>query len=124
MKEFDLKFFKVYGAAHFIMGFDVMLQKHPPSYVCSTTGKTPGINGWYLNGQLYSYLNAAIGVRGDYKLTKFDITVCSFSAAAMLYGEFIKPSYVEGKLACSYNILGAVKGNFDYEFQAGTKCQG
>jgi hypothetical protein len=127
-KEFGFDFFTVYGGVDFIMGFDVMMQKYPASFICPNTGTNPGFKGWYLKGQLYAYLNANIGVKGEIKITgvgtDFDFKVFSCSAAAMLYGELMKPSYVEGHLVCHYNILNAVKGNFNYDFKKGTRCGG
>lgn len=127
-KEFGFDFFTVYGGVDFILGFDVMMQKYPASFICPNTGTNPGFKGWYLKGQLYAYLNASIGVKGEIKITgvgtNFDFKVFSCSAAAMLYGELMKPSYVEGHLVCHYNILNAIKGNFSYDFEKGTRCGG
>jgi hypothetical protein len=42
----------------------------------------------------------------------------------MLYGELMKPSYVEGKVTCTYDILTVFDGSFDYQFEKGTRCGG
>lgn len=120
-KEYPLSSFTVYGYANFTMGFDVMMTKYPASFVCPNTGESPGFKGWYLQGQLYASLNAAVGI----KAKKFDVNIFSFSAAAMLYGEVMKPSYVKGDLACSYSVLcGLVEGSFNYDFEKGSRCGG
>jgi hypothetical protein len=127
-KEFGFDFFTVYGDVYFILGFDVMMQKYAPSFVCPYTGASPGFKGWYLKGQLYAYFSAAVGVKGRVEIygigKDFDFNVFSASAAAMLYGELMKPSFVEGKVRCSYDILSVVSGSFDYQFEKGTRCGG
>lgn len=127
-KEYGFDFFTVYGGVDFIMGFDVMMQKYPASFICPNTQTNPGFKGWYLKGQLYAYLNAGVGVKGEIKITgvtkDFNFRVFSCSAAAMLYGELMKPSYIEGHLVCHYDILNVVKGNFNYDFEKGTRCGG
>ncbi|MFY9307562.1 MAG: hypothetical protein WAQ28_00795 [Bacteroidia bacterium] len=125
-KEYGFDFFTVYGSVYFIVGFDVMMQKYPSSFVCPNTGNSPGFKGWYLKGQLYSYFNAAVGVKGRVEVAgigkDFDFNVFSGTAAAMLYGELMKPSFVEGKVHCTYEILSVVDGSFDYQFEKGTRC--
>ncbi len=126
-KEFDLSIFTAYGGVNFITGFDLMMQKYPSYFTCPNTGTNPGFKGWYLKGQLYAYLNASVGVKGSVGISKrirknFDQNVFSGSATAVLYGELIKPSYVEGRIACSYSILKVLKGNFNFNFEKGTRC--
>ena len=131
-KEFGFDFFTVYGDVDFMLGFDLMMQKYPASFVCPYTGETPGFKGWYLKGQLYAYLNASVGIEGSVGIKiagisvskDFNFNVFSGSATAMLYGELMKPTYVEGHLACSYDILDVVNGSFDYDFERGTRCGG
>lgn len=131
-KEFGFSFFTVYGNVNFMLGFDVMMQKYPSSFVCPNTGTNPGFQGWYLKGQLYAYFNAAVGVKGSVGVTiayvtiskDFDFNVFSGTAAAQLYGELMKPSYIEGDIACTYDILSVVSGNFNYHFEKGTRCGG
>lgn len=122
-KEFGFDFFTVYGGVNFLMGFDVMLQKFPSGFTCPNTGTNPGFKGWFLQGQLYAYLDASVGIKGDYKIKSFDQEVFSFSAATLLQAELIKPSYVAGHLDCDYRVLGGlVKGSFGFDFEKGTRC--
>ncbi|HET8963917.1 MAG TPA: hypothetical protein VFM99_08470, partial [Chitinophagales bacterium] len=123
--SFGFDFFNVYGNVSIAIGFDVMLQKFPPSYKCSNTNKTPGFKGWFVKGDLYGYLDASVGIKGSCKLGSFDEKICSFSGAMLLYGELPKPSYIEGHVACEYKVLGGLKkGNFDFDFKKGTRCEG
>jgi hypothetical protein len=54
--------------------------------------------------------------------TDFDITILSGTVAALLYAQIPHPSYLAGSLACHYDILGKVQGNFDFNFALGNQC--
>ena len=126
--EFPFSFFTVYGIINFTSGFDLMMIKVPPNYICQNTGTSPGFKGNYLDGNLYSYLIGSVGVKGKITIASeeknFDFQILSVSACALLYGQLIKPTYIEGNIAASYNILNAVNGNLSFNFKTGTKCNG
>lgn len=126
-KDFGYSFFSVYADYNFISGCDIMVNKYPSSFLCPNTGTTPGFKGWYSKGDVYAYLNANVGIKGQVKIAgikkHFDLNVFSSSAAALLYGEFLNPTYVEGHLHCTYSILaGVVHGGFELDFEKGTRC--
>ncbi|MBL7918587.1 MAG: hypothetical protein JNM96_09320 [Bacteroidia bacterium] len=126
--EYGFSFFSVYGNVNFIIGFDMMMQKVNDNYLCASTGKSPGFDGNYISGNLYAYFNAQVGVRGEVEISgvskSFDIEIFNATAAALLTGELIKPTYVEGNIYASYNILKTFSGSFTYNFKKGTKCSG
>jgi hypothetical protein len=126
--EYGFSFFTVYGYINYGIGFDVMMTKLSPSYTCPNTGTSPGFKGYYVKGSVYAYLSGAVGVKGKIDVwgieKDFDFEILSVSAYAMLYGEFVRPTYVEGAVAASYNILGIVNGNLSFNFKTGTKCDG
>jgi len=125
---YGFSFFSVYGNVNYIIGFDLMMQKVNAGFVCSKTGDTPGMNGYYISGNLYAYFNASVGVRGKVEISgvekNFDINIFSATAAASLYGELVKPTYVEGNIYASYNILSVVSGNLTFNFKKGQRCVG
>jgi hypothetical protein len=128
-KDFGYSFFTVYSYYNFICGFDLMIQKYPSTFICPTTSAPPGFKGWYAKGNVYAYLNASVGIKGEIKISgikkDFDCQVFTSSATALLNGEFMNPSYVKGQLHCTYDILlGAVSGSFDLQFEKGTRCEG
>lgn len=126
--EFPFSFFTVYGSINYTSGFDLMMTKVQPNYICQNTGDSPGFKGNYLDGNLYSYLNGSIGVKGIITIAneekKFDFQILNVNAHALLYGQLIKPTYIEGNITASYNILNAVNGNLNFNFKTGTKCNG
>lgn len=126
--EFGFSFFTVYGSIFYGVGFDVMMNKVSPAYICPNTGESPGFKGYYVNGSVYAYLGGYVGVKGNVtvlgKQKDFDFHVLSVSAYAMLYGQLVKPTYIEGSVYAEYTILSVVSGNFDFNFKTGNKCNG
>ena len=126
--EYPFSFFTVYGNVNYGLGFDLMMLKVSPDYKCPSTDQSPGFKGYYVTGNLYAYFNAGVGVKGKIEVGNvtedFDITIFNASAAALLYGELIRPSYIEGNIYASYNILNAINGSITYNFKRGTRCAG
>lgn len=125
-KEVGFSFFKIYGGFSIVVGFDAMLANYDESYHCSGSTNKIGVNGWYLQGQVYAAMQGAVGVKGEIEIAEvsksFDFTVLSGSIAAVLYAELPKPSYLQGAVTCQYNILNVVNGSFDFDFHTGQSC--
>lgn len=125
-REFGFDFFTIYGGYSIIVGFDAMLANYDASYHCSGSSGRIGVNGWYLQGQVYAAMQGGVGVKGEIEIAgiskSFDFTVLSGSIAAVLYAEMPKPSYLAGAVTCHYNILSVVQGGFDFNFHAGNAC--
>ncbi|MEO6304590.1 MAG: hypothetical protein ABIP51_15630, partial [Bacteroidia bacterium] len=126
--EYGFSFFTIYGTINYGVGFDVMMTKVAPTYVCPNTGSSPGFKGYYVQGAVYAYLSGSVGVKGTVSVLgidkDFDFQILSANAYAMLYGQLVHPTYIEGSIYCSYNILDVVDGNFNFDFKTGTKCSG
>ncbi len=126
--EFNCDVFTVYGVINYGVGFDVMMNKVAPEYICPNIGGCPGLKGYYVDGDLYAYLSGSVGVRGNITILgkdkNFDFQVLSANAFAMLYGQLVHPTYVQGSVYCTYNILNVLNGSFDFDFKTGTKCSG
>ena len=131
--SFGFDFFEVYGSYSMTVGFDMMINDYGPNAHCSNSMDVIGINGWHASGQVYAALQGSVGVRGHIKFTPgcdhgcildtdFDITILSGTVAALLYAQVPRPSYLAGSLACHYDILGKVQGNFDFNFAIGNQC--
>jgi hypothetical protein len=125
-KEVGFSFFKIYGGFSILVGFDAMLANYDDSYRCSGSTSKIGVNGWYLQGQVYAAMQGAVGVKGDIQIVgiskSFDFVILSGSIAAVLYAELPKPSYLQGAVTCQYNILSIIKGGFDFDFHTGQSC--
>lgn len=104
-------------------GFDIMVLNYGPNAHCQNSSAVVGINGWYSTGQLYAYLQGAIGLTGEVANQPFNVTILSLSAAALLQARLPNPTWVGGTVGCDYDILGGlVSGHVDCAFQLGNQC--
>ena len=106
-------------------GFDLMMM-NSSNYHCSGSSAPVGVNGYYCQGQVYAYLNGALGVRkyknngaGDLAQT---YNLASLQVAALLQGKFPKPTYVYGALNIQANVLGIIDVNFTADVEIGNNC--
>lgn len=104
------------------LGFDIMLKQHLNS-ICAQTGTKPGINGWYAQGQAYSYLMADVGLYLKLFGKKRNFSVLKGEVGAMLKAALPNPASFSGGFGVNVSILnGLVKGRFDVEFDLGQAC--
>lgn len=83
-----------------------------------------GLNGWYATGQVYAYLSGAVSLHVDLWFAEGDYKIMDLSAATVLQGGFINPSWMRGVVGGQYSILGgAVSGSFSLPFEIGERCQ-
>jgi hypothetical protein len=106
-------------------GFDLLLF-NASNYHCSGSSAPVGMNGFYCQGQVYAYLNGALGVRrykddGAGALDE-QFNLGSLQVAALLQGKFPKPTYIYGALAIQANVLGIINLNFNADVELGTDC--
>jgi hypothetical protein len=124
--QFGWDFFNVYYYLHAGVGFDIMLGKYKAPWHCDGRSGTPGVKGWFAQGQVWMYVSGGVGVRGDITIlgidNSFDFTIASINLAAILAGKAPNPVYFEGAVHADYNILSVVKGGVDFNFHAGTDC--
>ncbi|MFN6086343.1 MAG: hypothetical protein ACK476_15620, partial [Fluviicola sp.] len=105
-------------------GFDVTLFKLIQGTHCVNETTPAGMNGWYCNGQVYVWLNGALGARkyNEEGKLKNEYNVCSINAAALLQGRLPKPSFVYGTIGFNVSILSIIDFSFDADFQFGNDC--
>lgn len=121
--EFDVGNFEVYYNVAAGAGFDIMVLNYGPNAHCQNSSATVGINGWYSTGQIYAYLQGAVGISGEVANQTFNVTILSLSAAAILQARLPNPTWVGGSVGCDYDILGGVvSGHVDCAFQLGNQC--
>jgi hypothetical protein len=134
--EYGFDFFTVYGRYDFGLGFDMMMIDYGSNGYCSgDMNDKIGLNGYLANGNMYLYMQGAVGAKGNIHFIPdckcknitclcqdFDITVFSAGVAAIVSGKLPKPLYFSGQIGCNYNILGAVKGNFNFNYTYGKNC--
>ncbi len=118
----DYRFLIFYARLAAGLGFD--LNWHKFAGVTCADGTELGINGWYLNGQMYAYVAANIGLHVDLWFVEGDFEILSGGFAAIMNGGLPNPSWAKGMVAGYYRILkGLVRGHCSFEFQVGQKCE-
>ncbi len=104
------------------LGFDVMLKQHLNS-LCAETGTKPGINGWYAQGQAYSYLMADVGLYLKLFGKPRNFSILKGEVGAMLKAGLPNPASFSGGFGVNVSILnGLVRGRFHVEFDLGQEC--
>jgi hypothetical protein len=100
-------------------GADLILTKFNGQVNCGGNIITPGIKGWYAAGQVYAYLQGAIGI----KVRQKKFTIIDLAAAAILQARMPNPTYMKGAVGGRYSILGGlVKGQVRFKFTLGQDC--
>ncbi|WP_231891027.1 hypothetical protein [Flavobacterium succinicans] len=119
----DINFLLFYARYQTKTGFDIMLKDYQEAR-CSNTGKPVGINGWYANGQAYSFLQGELGVRVKLSFLNLKVPILSGGAAALLQAKLPNPVWLRGYLGGNINILGGlIKGKFRFKLEIGEECQ-
>lgn len=103
------------------VGFDLMFRVAPVACMGETN---PGIGPFYVNGQLYGYMDAGVSITVDVSIFSGEFHLFDVGLAGLFQCGFANPSWLSGTVYGSYNILhGMVKGSVSLPFRAGTPCQ-
>lgn len=114
------KDYKVIGASvDFTAGFDVMISE------CKCAGYNPtGIDGWYLQGQIYGAMEGKLDIRVKLPFHRGRYRIATIGAAAMVDAKLPNPTWMSAHVSGKYKILkGLVKGKFKLDLEFGEKCQ-
>ncbi|MDR0768519.1 MAG: hypothetical protein LBE71_01225 [Dysgonamonadaceae bacterium] len=119
----DLTFLILYARFMAGAGFDVML-RDMSNYACDGSSTPVGLDGWYANGQCYTYLQGELGVKIKLLFIKKNVTVINGSTAALLQARLPNPTWIGGQLAVRLNVLGGlVKANMKMKMSFGDDCK-
>lgn len=117
--DIGLNNFEIYYLFAAGAGMDIMVLNYGPNAHCVNSTATAGIKGWYAQGQIYAYLQGAVGARGN----NFDVVILNLSAAAVLQAKLPNPNWVAGSMGVQYDILGGlIKGQQTFAFELGNQC--
>ena len=123
----ELKFLAFYAEFAAGAGFDVMMINLGEAARCAGNENDPnpiGVNGWYAMGQIWAYVEGAIGIKVNVFGIKGNFEILSIAAAAVLQAKLPNPMWMRGIVGGKYSILGGlVKGNCRFEFEVGQKCE-
>ncbi|MBO5793859.1 MAG: hypothetical protein J6R11_02100, partial [Bacteroidaceae bacterium] len=119
--DVDLGLFK--GNMGALAGFDVAL-RNIGSIPCMNIPRTPGINGWYGEGQLYAYLYSKFGIHIDLGFWSDDIDLVDAELGGVMRMGLVNPSYFTGKARAKLRLLaGLVNIDRKFEFECGERCE-
>ncbi|MEJ0029134.1 MAG: hypothetical protein WDO15_01615 [Bacteroidota bacterium] len=121
----DFNFAIFYATLGLDLGFDLNFMKPAPGAVfCAETGAPPqGIDGWYIQGQVFAGLYGEMGVQVDLMFVKGRFPFIQLAAAAVMQGNFPNPSGFRGRAGLYYSVLGGmVEGRCNFEVEVGQKC--
>ena len=111
----------IYADATAILGFDMML-KHFDNLTCNN-GKPAGWENWYALGQLYAYLDLDVGLQVDVWFFTGKVSLVKFAAGAVLQGGLPNPTWMEGNVFVSGEVLGGlIKVSTNAHMALGDKC--
>lgn len=121
--DIGFKSFMVYGSGYVGCGFDMSLYKYADGTHCAGGDDEFGMNNWYLQGQLYSYLSIKCGIAGKLAGKEFDVNLLEANAALLLQGKMPKPTYVYGGIHLDAKVLSVIDVNMTFDFDMGTDCE-
>ncbi len=91
---------------------------------CKGSNSIIGINGWYAQGQAWSYVDADIGMKVELFARTRKFKILNIGAGALLRGAGPNPIYFNGQVGGRFSVLGGlVSGKCDFDFQIGKECE-
>jgi hypothetical protein len=119
---FDASFFIFFAKLKVGLGSEFMLTKLNGASCAGIEGE-PGINGWFAQGQAWSYIEAALGVRAKIFGKEKRFPILDIGIGALLEAKGPNPLYFAGSVGGKYSILGGlIKGTCNFEFEMGEEC--
>jgi hypothetical protein len=123
----ELTFFIFYASFQAGIGFDVMLRNYGVDARCANnmdSDQPIGINGWYATGQMYAYIQGAIGIAINIFGFKGRWEILAIGAAAILQARLPNPFWMRGVVGGYFSILGGlISGECQFQFEAGQECE-
>lgn len=111
-----------YASVEGMLGFDVVLKKLKDGETCGD-GKLPGLNGFYVNGQVYAMFKGELGLMLDLWIYKGKVPLVDMTLGALLKAGFPNPTWVYGRVRAAGSVLGGlIKFNSTIELKAGKIC--
>jgi hypothetical protein len=119
---FDASFLIFYAKMKLGLGTEFMLT-HLNGATCKGIDGTPGINGWFAQGQAWAYVEAAMGLQVKMFGKQQRFPIFDVGVGALLEAKGPKPMYFAGAVGGRYSILGGlIKGTCNFEFEIGDEC--
>jgi hypothetical protein len=109
-----------YAALNAGLGFDMAMLNNSR---CEGLPGLAGLRGWYATGQMYAYLDGAVGIDVNTWAYRGRLEAFRVAAGALLIGGAPNPVWADGTLHGSYSVLGGMlSGNVAFEMSLGDRC--
>ena len=119
----DLTFLILYANYSMGMGFDVMLKDYGEAQ-CKGHSGAIGMNGWYANGQAYTYMHGELGVKVNLWFMKAKLPIITADVAALMQAMLPNPSSFKAYLTANASLLGGlVNVNCRFKISIGEECE-
>jgi hypothetical protein len=117
----ERNFLIFYGQFGCDIGFDIMMKNYRGT-VCQG-GTALGINGWYAQGQAYSWVKANVGVKIGLPFYSGTYEIFDMELATLMRVKAPNPVWLKGNVGGHYALLnGLIKGNCSFDFEIGEQC--
>ena len=113
----------IYAHLKALIGLDINVRATNNSAHCTVNNETPGINGWFANGQLFAYLQGRVGAAVQTKSIQSRFDLITLTTASQLYCEGPKPFYSSGSTNIKVNIAGIINKQLKLNFEIGEPCK-
>lgn len=145
-KHVGIDNFYISASYGFGLGFDMMMLNYGKNGYCQESNEKIGMKGWLAEGSMYIWMNGSLKIGATLPtLTTCTKEVCiadicknidypcfvdryhektffQAQVAAVVEGKLPKPVYFSGKIKASYDLLGVIKGNYEYNYEYGNNC--
>lgn len=119
----DITFLVFYARLAAGAGFDIMMKDYGTAR-CKGSNSEIGVNGWYANGQAWTYVHGEVGIKFKIFGKRKKKTIFSGSGAMLMQTRLPNPFWMRGAFHIRYRILGGlIKGSVDFEVEIGDKCE-
>jgi hypothetical protein len=120
---FDASFLIFYAKMDVGLGSEFMLTNLNGA-TCAGFDGTPGLNGWFAQGQAWAYVDANIGLQAKIFGKRKRFSILDIGVGTLLEAKGPNPFYFAGTVGGRYSVLGGlIKGNCNFEFEMGQQCK-
>ena len=120
---FDASFLLFYAKMGLGLGTEFMLTNLNGA-TCAGISGTPGLNGWYAQGQAWAYVEAAVGLQAKLLGKTRRFPILDIGTGTLLEAKGPNPFYFAGTVGGRYAVLGGlIKGTCNFEFEIGENCK-
>ena len=117
----ERSFLIFYGQFGCDIGFDIMMKNYRGT-VCQG-GSALGINGWYAQGQAYSWVKANVGIKIGLPFYSGTFEIFDMELATLMKAKAPNPVWLQGNVGGHYALLnGLIKGSCSFDFEIGEQC--